>query len=284
MDISLIFLILAAALLHSVWNVIVKGGSDKLLEMVLNTNGGALAAACFLPFLPLPAPESIPYLVTSACVQCAYCVFVAYAYRGGDFTLTYTLMRGAAPLLTALATAFIPSQALSPGGKLGVAVLSLGIFALALDAVRRGKGAAPDARTVGFVLAGAGSIMVYTVLDGTGVRLAGSAPAYICWEFFLTTLPMCAFAFALRGRACLAYAKTRWKYGAFGGVCGFMAYGASVWAMSRAPIALVAALRETSVIFGMLLAVFFLKERLTPVRATAVVLVACGAAGMKMLS
>ena len=79
MDISLIFLILTAALLHSVWNVIVKGGSDKLLEMVLNTNGGALAAACFLPFLPLPAPESLPYLVTSACVQCAYCVFVAYA-------------------------------------------------------------------------------------------------------------------------------------------------------------------------------------------------------------
>ncbi len=284
MDISLICLILASALLHSIWNVIVKGGSDKLVEMTLNTNGGALAALCFLPFLPLPAAESIPYLVGSACVQFVYCVFLSLAYRGGDFTLAYTLMRGSAPLLTAVVTAFLPNQALSAGGRLGVAVLSLGILTLALDAVKRRAGTGTDLRSAGFALAGAAAIMGYTVLDGTGVRLSGNAPAYICWEFLLTTLPMCAYTLTLRGRAAFVYAQKRWKRGTIGGLCGFTAYGASVWAMAHAPIALVAALRETSVIFGMLLAVVFLRERLTPARTVAVFLVAAGAAGMKALA
>jgi len=124
--------------------------------------------------------------------------------------------------------------------------------------------------------------MGYTLVDGTGVRLAGDTVSYICWVFFLNAFPVLAFAVSVRGLAYFHYARQRWKYGLAGGTCSLIAYGLSLWGMSQAPISLVAALRETSVVFGVLLGVVCLKEKLTFARVAAVLLVIAGTSVIKL--
>ena len=232
-----------------------------------------------LLFLPWPAPESWPYLAGTASIHLFYYLLLAQAYRGGEFSYSYTLMRGSAPLLTALVTVFILGQALKAGAWAGVGFLSLGILVLALDCVRCGAfKLGPTLMALGNSL----TIMGYTVVDGTGVRLSGNSVSYVCWVFFLNIFPILLFTLVRHGREYVRYARTRWQYGLVGGFCSAIAYGLSVWAMARAPISLVASLRETSVIFGMLLAAFFLKEKLGPVRILSVLLVVAGTVCIKL--
>ncbi|MDR1660009.1 MAG: DMT family transporter [Desulfovibrio sp.] len=282
MSASVIAIILGSAMLHAVWNAIIKGGTDKLLETSLKALGGALFMLCFMPFLPLPAPASWPFLAGTASIHLFYYLFMAHAYKSSDMSYVYTLMRGSSPLFTAFFTVCIMGHSLSPGGWAGVALLSSGILVMASDSLRRG-----DFRMAPTALALANSLVImgYTVMDGSGVRLAGEPLAYICWVSFLNCFPITIFALCRRGpKACFGYLKTRWKCGITGGVCSAVAYGLVVWCMNRAPISQVAALRETSVVFGMLLAVVFLKEKMTPSRVTAVFTVLIGAAVMRLYS
>ena len=281
MTTSLIVILLGSALLHAIWNAVIKGGSNKLFEAVLNTSGGGLCALCVLLFLPLPAPESWPYLAGTASIHLFYYLLLAHAYKGAELSYAYTIMRGSAPLFTALVTVFVLGHPLSSGGWSGVLLLSAGILFLTLDCLRCGMfRAGPTA----MALANSLTIMGYTVVDGTGVRLSGHAVAYVCWVFFLNIFPIFIFTLARHGGEYFRYARTRWKYGLAGGLCSAVAYGLSVWAMARAPISLVAALRETSVIFGMLLAAFFLKEKLSPARILSVFTVLAGAVCIKLFA
>jgi drug/metabolite transporter (DMT)-like permease len=282
MSLSVIAIILSSAVLHAVWNAIIKGGADKLYETSIKALGGALFMLCCIPFLPVPAPASWPFLAGTATIHLFYYLFMAYAYKGSDMSYVYTLMRGSSPLFTALFTVFIMGHSLSPGGWAGVAVLSFGILVMALDALKRGN--FNPAATV-FALANSLVIMGYTVMDGSGVRVAGEPLSYICWVSFLNFFPITTFVIMRRGaKAYWGYLKTRWKYGLTGGVCSAVAYGLAVWCMSHAPISQVAALRETSVVFGMILAVIFLQEKLTPARVTAVLAVLAGAAVMRLFA
>ncbi len=279
MSALLIGLVLASALLHATWNALIKGGRDKLLETALNTNGGALVALCLLPFLPLPNPACLPYLAGTAGIHIFYYLFLVLTYKEADFSRAYTLMRGAAPLLTAGVGALLLDESLSFGGRAGVCLLSLGVLVLACNGGSRAKG-----RRLPFfgALAGAATITAYTLVDGRGVRLSGSAYTYVCLLFCLNTLSISLFTLAVRRRAYISYVQERWTHGLFGGTCSLAAYGIVLWAMTRAPVAQVAALRETSVVFGMLLAMAFLKEHLSLARATAVLLVLAGAAVMRL--
>lgn len=279
MSTLVILVVLGSALLHAVWNAIIKGGQDKLIETAMKALGGGFAVMFILPFLPLPLPESRIYLFGTMCIHLFYYLFIAYAYRGADLSYAYTIMRGSAPLFTALATFFFLHEDMTPGGWAGVVMLSSGVLILALDAVRRGGFSAP---ATAYALSNAVMIMAYTLVDGTGVRLAGNPVSYVCWAFFLNTFPINIFSMAARGRGYFAYVKKRFRYGLFGGICSLLAYGLALWGMTRAPISTVAALRETSVVFGMLFAVLFLKEKMTPARVAAVVLVLAGAAAMRL--
>ena len=276
-----ILVILGSALFHASWNAVIKGGKDKLFETVMKTSGGGVVTACALPFLPLPAPEAWPYLITSVCIHIAYYLCVAYAYRGADLSYSYTIMRGSAPLFTALIAVFVIGDAISAGAWAGVILLSAGILTLALDSIRRGSFSWPVTLVA---LGNAMVIMGYTVVDGSGVRLSGSNLSYTCWVFFLNAFPILFIAILLRKGEYFRYVKKRWKHGLFGGTCSFIAYGLSLWGMTQAPISMVAALRETSVIFGMLLGVIFLKETITLPRVAAIMLVLAGAASMKILA
>ena len=160
-------------------------------------------------------------------------------------------------------------------------MLSGGILRLALDDTRQGsfclKGTIRD-------LCNAVVIMGYTLADGLGARASGDAISYVCWIFFLNTFPINIILSVKYGKTFFAYVGQRWKYGLLGGLCSLGAYGVTIWAMAEAPIALVAALRETSVIFGLLMAVIFLKEKASPLRVLSVLLVAGGAICMKVLA
>lgn len=272
-------IVLLAAVMHAGWNALVKSGGDKFSEITLLTSGAALIAVPALAFLPLPAPGSWPYIAASVLIHCVYFSLVAFTYRTGDLSFAYPVMRGSAPLATALVSAVIVGEQLTPGGWLGIVLLSGGILALARD---NWKSRLRQGHALAFGLVNAGVIVVYTLVDGLGVRLAGNAWSYVAWMFFLNALPLLGIALFTRRAALLKAARNNWRGGLAGGALTLGAYGLVLWAMTQAPIALVAALRETAVIFGLVIACAVLGERFGATRWTASILVAAGAASMKL--
>ena len=280
MSLGLMLLVLVGALLHAGWNVIVKSSSDQSSEVVLMASSAALFAALTLPFLPLPAPACWPYLAASVAIHFLYFSLVGLAYRHGDLSYAYPLMRGSAPLLTAILAGVIVGERLGPGGWLGVGLLSAGVLTLGTDSWRSGRFG--WFATV-FGLANAAVIVAYTLVDGLGVRLSGTPLSYVQWLFFLNAFPLLAFAFPRQRRALIEFAKDRWKMGLLGGLCAIGSYGVALWAMAHAPLALVAALRESSVVFATILAAVLLKEKFGLARYVAAALVTAGAVAMKIL-
>lgn len=273
MSTSVFLLVLCAAFLHATWNIIVKGGANKLYETAINALGGGLGALFFVPFSPFPARESWALLAVSCFCHLSYYLSMAAAYRVADLTLSYTLMRGTAPMLTAFATSLLGAT-LGWIGWSGVVCLCAGIFTLALEQKLNRKGSLTG---VLYALRTAFFIMGYTLSDGYGARLSGDAISYACWIFVLNIFPLNFYALAKNGMDYVRYFKKRGGVGIAGGLCGLASYGVAIWAMTMAPIALVAALRETSVIFGMIMAAIFLGEKLTPLRVLAILIVLAGA-------
>lgn len=264
-------LVLFAALLHASWNTIVKGGENKLYESAMNALGGGLGALCLVPFLPFPAPAAWPFLVLSCCCHLTYYLCIAEAYKVIDLSVGYTIMRGSAPLLTAVAMLLLGSP-LSASGVAGLLAICSGIACLAF----RNGPARLDGHGLWLTLRTALVIMGYTLSDGFGGQRSGDSVGYACWIFVLNIFPLHLYVLKRHGMDYLGYLRKRALPGLGGGLCGLGSYGIAIWAMSVAPIALVAALRETSVVFGMLLAVLFLGERFSRPRALAVLLVAAG--------
>ena len=272
-------LVLLGAALHATWNVIIKGGSDKHLDTLLIVCGAAVLAPLAIPFVPAPAKASWPYIGASVAIHFGYFTLVALAYRTGDLSYAYPIMRGSAPLLTGLASAVIIREPLSIGAWAGIGLISAGIFALTGDSWRSGR--FPLAASI-FGFLNAAVIMAYTIVDGLGVRLAGNAISYILWLFLLIPLPLLAFTLLTRPGAFLTHFRLRWRSGFAGGLCTAASYGFALWAMTLVPLALVAGLRETSVIFGTVFACIFLKERFGAMRYAAAVLVTAGAIAVKV--
>ncbi len=272
MSFGIILLILLAALLHASWNAVIKGGSNKLYETGLNCFGGGVGVFFIVPFLPLPAAESLPYLLGSCTVHIAYYLCIAAAYRNVDMSFAYTIMRGTAPLLTSLFL-LLSGHDMPLSGWLGILFLCAGVLTLTRDNIQHGR------FNAGGALAAIGTavvIMSYTLFDGYGARASENPISYVCWLYVINTFPINIVLLLRQRKTYVPYFISRWKIGLFGGLCSLGSYGVALWAMTKAPIAMVAALRETSVIFGMLLAVLFLGERFSLVKLTAVILVAAG--------
>lgn len=264
-------IVLFAALLHASWNAIVKGGTDKLLTTVLVTGSAAAVAAACLPFLPAPAPTSWPFIAASGVLQVVYFVLVAQTYRIADMSQAYPLMRGTAPLLVALVSAFLLGQHLAAGALLGVGLICAGILGMAFW--QRGASGAGTALALGNAVVIAG----YTLVDGEGVRRSGAPAAYTLWLYLLTGLPLVAWGIASRGSAFAAYARRHWKPCLAGGLGTMASYGLALWAMTLAPVAVVSALRETSILFAAAISAFVLREAVSRARILAACLVAAGA-------
>lgn len=275
MSLLVFCVILFAAALHAVWNAIVKSGSDTLLTTVLVAASGAAIGIVALPFLPPVSAATWPYLAISAVLEIAYYALVAGAYRNADMSRAYPLMRGTPPLIVALVSTLFLGMALSVTGWLGVALVSIGLLSLTLGSL---KGAT---RGIAFAMVNALVIASYTLIDGFGVRASGSPAAYTMWIFVLTGVPLAGWAL-LRRPDFLPYARRNWHLGLAGGVGTLVSYGLVLWAMTEAPIPLVAALRETSILFGTAIAALILKERVTRTRLIAVLIIAAGAIVLKL--
>jgi drug/metabolite transporter (DMT)-like permease len=272
------FLVLIGAALHATWNVIIKSGPNKQLDTILVTGGGAVLAFLSLPFVPLPDRACWPYLGMSVAIHFAYFNLIALAYRTGELSVAYPIMRGSAPPLTALAATAFVGDPLSTGAWVGIVLISAGVLTLTGDSWRSG-GTPPASALFGFL--NALVIVAYTMVDGIGVRRSGNPFSYIAWLFFLIPLPLLCMPLVRARRAFAAHIRLRWKSGLVGGLCTAASYAFALWAMTVAPIALVAALRETSVIFGTVFASLFLKERFGVLRYVAANAVMFGAIAMK---
>lgn len=269
-------LVLGSALLHASWNAIIKSSREVMLDTALVAAGAGLLALPLAALVPLPAGASWPYLGASAAIHVGYFSTLVAAYRVGDLGHAYPLMRGIAPLLVALFGMALLDEHPSPSMWLGIALISAGILSLGL--LRRGR--AQRAATM-WALANAAIIAAYTLVDGTGARLSGSPAGYVAALFWLQGLLFVTLVAILRQRTAFEYAARNWQRGLIGGLFLISAYGIVLWAMTRAPVAAVAALRETSVIFAALLGSLFLREPFGRQRLFAACAVALGVIALR---
>ena len=275
MTVFLLVLVLATALMHASWNAIVKVVSDRLVSLALVNFTHTLIALAALPFVGLPNSESWPYLIASVVIHQAYYAGLVMQYRFGDLGQVYPLARGASPLLVAAAAWIWAGEALGLGALMAILLITGGIMYLALS----GRGQVRNHLAVAWALFTALTIAGYSVADGLGGRAAGDTLAYIVWLFLLDGLPLPLVLPLLRGPVELAASLRRyWLPGLFGGVLSSTAYGVVIWVMSLAPLAIVTALRETSVIAAALIGMLFLSEPFGGRRILATCLVALGIA------
>lgn len=279
MDIAVFFAVLLAAALHAVWNAIVKGGGDPLLSITHMAIAGIIFASIGLFFVPLPATSALPWLFLSVVLHTGYRLALVKMYARGDMGQVYPIARGAAPFMTALVTYLLISEKLGPAGYAGIIALGIGVALISLKGSRLGD---LDRAAVTAALATSAWISAYSFADGHGARLNGSGPGFALWLFFLNCLANLSLGFHWRGREVWATFKLQWKAAAGAAFMSQLAYFIAIWAMTKAPIALVAALRETSVLFGALISIMFLREPFTIWRALAAVSIVIGAMLMRL--
>jgi len=286
MSSTVVAAVLLGALLHALWNALVKSSGDKEVDTALVHFLGALVA---LPLLLVfgPPPSLVwPFVAASLVIHIGYYVTLAGAYKHGDLGLTYPIMRGSAPLLVALGSSAVLGESLSPLAWLGVIGITSGV---ALVGLSHPGQTLHHRRALTFALANAVIIATYTFVDGKGVRATVSAgdtaASYVMLLFVLDGIPYPALVLLRRdaaGRAAImAYARKRWPLATLGGAASIGSYAIALWAMTRAPVASVAALRETSVLFASLLGALVLKERFGPQRAAGTLVIVGGVAALR---
>ena len=270
--------VLCAGFLHALWNALLKSAAgDPMLDTALIVVGSSAICMPILAFTPVPAAEAWPFLLSSMVVHWFYFGFLAAAYRRGDLSFAYPLMRGVAPLLVTLLGALFLAERLDAQTVLGIGLISAGIITIAWFAAGHHTAAA-----AAFALGNAVIIAAYTLIDGAGARAAGSPWSYAIWLSWLEGFPILAWLLWTRGRPALAYLGQRWRRGLLGGAASIGAYAIVLWAMTLAPIAVVAALREVSVVFAALMGTLFLKESFGWRRLAGAVGVAVGVAALRL--
>lgn len=280
MDTVVFLAVLAAALMHASWNALAKASGDRFGQMIVLTLAECvLGAALYFLFPPVDA-AALPWLIASAVLHVGYMLFLTEAYAHGDLAQVYPLARGSAPLIVALVGALFLGEDVGPAKAAAVACIGLGVMTMSL---RGGAdlGRIPP-KAMAYALVTAGFTASYTIVDALGARASGSASAYTCAMFALSGAGLVAAGFLRRGRLALSVDARTWRTGALAGALSFLAYWVAIWAFTQAPVALVAALRETSVLMAMLIGVIFLRETGGPWRWSAAGLIAAGVALMRL--
>lgn len=283
LSLGVTFAVLGAAVLHAAWNAIIKSGRDPLLDTALVALAGTLVALPLTLFVEAPAPESRPYILATVVVHVGYYTALAAAYRLGDLSHSYPIMRGVAPLIVALVSGFWFGERLSASTWAGVLLICGGVLSLAFVGGRRSRAAGKNAAAATlWALASASIIAVYTLIDGAGVRVSGGAERYLIWLFVFLGLPFGLAVLAMKRGILLRHAARHWWRGVTGAVFSGLSYGIALWAMTRAPVAIIAALRETSVIFAALIGAWLLKEGHLRERLAGAIAVLAGLVALKL--
>ena len=271
MTLPIAALVLFAALLHASWNALLKGGGDGFWTMTVMGLATSLACAVMVPFLPVPSPASWPYIAASALLHVGYNGFLVRAYRSGEFGNVYPIARGSSPLLVTLGAAIAVGEWPVLSGIAGILLVSGGIISLAFRERRLPETGVLYALGTGMLIA------AYSVIDGMGGRLSGNAVAYTIWmclAWGATALPIYLLR---RPNSAIWRGSRKTGLAALGGVISLAAYGIVIFAMTRAPMGSVSALRETSVLFAVLLGWIFFGETLTARRIVSALVIALGA-------
>ena len=260
-------MVLGAALLHAAWNALVKINADRLVMIAIMMMSQVFVALLVIPFVAVPTPESWPYIWASTVLNTAYCIFLIGAYRYGDLSHVYPISRGSAPLIVAAISILIVGETLSAQASVSIVIIGLGIMSLTLT---RGAAGFAEPRAVLYALGTGLFIAGYTVVDGLGARLADSAHSYTFWVHLFNGIPITLLALYLRRGRVFVSVRKSWKVGMLGGLISLVAYWIVIWAMTQAPMAMVSAVRETSMVFAVLIGVFVLKERLDLARLASI--------------
>ena len=271
--------VLGAGLLHATWNALLKSapGGDPMLDTATIVAGSAVCGLVVIPFAGMPDAAAWKFAAVSSLIHWAYYVTLAHAYRTGDLSFAYPLMRGSAPLIVTVLGILFLREWPTPQVALGIALISLGIVAIAF--ARPGRHP-PSA--AGWALANAAIIATYTLIDGAGARASGNPLAYVSWLIFLEGIPFLAWIWMRQRSVAFTYIARGWRRGLIGGAASLGAYAIVLWAMTRAPVAAVAALRETSVLFAALIGAVLLKEGLGLRRLAGAASVVAGVAALKL--
>ncbi len=267
--------LLAAAALHAGWNALVRRDPDSTASSVAVAAGSAVVGAVLVPLLPPLAARAIPFVIASSILQVLYYWLVARAYRHGELSVVYPIMRGLAPLIVTIAGALF-IEPTRPAVFAGVAIVAVGIVVLGADGLRQGRAG------IGAAIANAGVIAAYTLLDGLGARGSGAPAAYTAWILVGGGLGTLAWQLGVHGKPLAVLLRGRLALGLAGGLMGFGAYGIALWAMTVAPIGAVAAVRESSVLIATALGALVLHERFGAWRWLAAGLVVAGLAVVKL--
>jgi drug/metabolite transporter (DMT)-like permease len=278
MPLEVTLAVLGAAAAHAIWNAMIKSSREVLFDMALVVFFAGVATVPFLPFVEVPGRAVWPYIAASMGIHILYYVALVGAYRAGDLSHGYPLMRGLAPLIVSLSALAWLGEAPKPLVWVGVLLICGGVLSLGLAGLSWRKSRV----STSWALANAVIIAAYTLVDAAGVRTAATPQTYVVWLFVLDALPFPFIVFLMKRNELLAYARQFWLRGLFSGVLSAAAYGVVLWAMTRAPVAAVAALRETSVIFAALIGAWLLKEGHIARRLAGAVTVAAGVIALKI--
>jgi drug/metabolite transporter (DMT)-like permease len=270
LSLSVTLAVIAAAVTHAAWNAIAHGIKDQTLAFALIGVGGIAVGIPLVIVAAMPRGDCWPYLLGSVAIHIFYNLLLMRCYRLGEFSQVYPLARGTSPLVVSILAAIFIHEHLSPPQIAGVLVVSAGLATLVLAGRRPGRAAFLAAVGTGLTIA------AYTTVDGVGVRLSGSPVGYIGWLMVLESLCVPMFAVIRRRDVLLKQPKRILLAGLAAGALSVLAYGLVLWAQTRGALAPIAALRETSVIFGAIIGTLVFREPFGRTRIAATVLVAAG--------
>lgn len=268
-----------AAALHAGWNALIKIGLDRYLTVCLIQVGAGLVALSALPFVAVPAVEAWPLIALSVLLHIGYNGFLAHAYTYGDLGQVYPLSRGSSPLIVALLSVTLLHETLSPGQLAGLLALVFGIWLMAIRGVKNAPLNTPLLITA---LITASFIAAYSLTDAVGARLNNDALSYAMWLFAINGLVTLIVLIGMRGPKVMRQLGPHWRAGLVGAMMSLVAYSIVIWAMTLAPVALVTALRESSVLFALLIGRVLLKEPMPAMRVAACVVILLGVVTLKL--
>ena len=272
MSLWVMLAVLGAAFLHALWNSLLKVGTSRMGAMVILSMGEIPIGLAVVMARPALDWSVAPWVIAAGCAHFFYKLFLTYAYERGDLSRVYPIARGSAPLMVGLVSPFFLPDVITPVEFAGIAVLGLGILLMAQGVFANGE----NRRLIPYALGSACATATYTLIDGQGARVSGDAVVYIAWVFVVDGLFFAGGMLAWKGLAVLPRQRKAWGVGMIAAAASYGAYAVSVWAMTIAPIAVVAALRETSILFAVMIGWLVFGEKMTRGKALAALVIVGG--------
>lgn len=272
MSVWVLLAVLGAALLHALWNALLRVGTSRVAAMMVLSAGQGVIGLVIVLTHGLPSAQVWPWILASALIHTGYQTFLAFAYEHGDLSRVYPLARGTAPMITLAVSALWLSEAINLTEAVGIIVLGTGILLLARGVWTSGE----SRRMLPYAFGSACATAGYTLTDGIGARAEGDPVLYLGWEMLVAGIVFALVMLGLRGQSAVPRVRKVWMLGSLGAIASYSAYAVVVWAMTQAPIPLVAALRETSILFAVLIGWLIFGERMTASKVLSVALIIAG--------